>query len=547
MQKQSGDFILRCFERTMPNEKKAILTMGLKLTEKHFTMAMWEKQFKGGELREPAIKITGEICSKITQRSQNSIDLNDPHHLLCFELIKWLITLSSPEFSEGAQAKVEQRINYLSAVIAETEDSEMQEMLTTVKVAISTTILTKLPLLSTQPASKSTSATSPIITKKTPAKPPEEKPGSVDPKAKPSATPPSSPMPDKPQQEPLSPVQPAAQSVKPTLSLQESDRDETEPEYLGGRFFPRQYSQKLKRDSVKMQAFDSDKASPDIALIPCDQKRASNPAIALARERYLQKLKRSSSRMSRSDAPTIPFQLAGPEPSALILDTATKPKEPKNLWNITETVTDSNIVRIVKELLTTSKSLLLQGQKIGGIGVHCLSELLLSGDPPPTIKTLNLSSNPELFTEITLQGQKDAKLTSYAGAIGISTLLKETTSLKMLSLSQCVIPLISLNFIANGLRGNASLEFLDLTSSNLDDEAAIALCRALQEHPTLSILLLGDNCFTDASAKWLIDLVTENKKIIDIGVIGNNLSDTVIDQIEAQTLMNSGMSHPNVF
>jgi len=331
------------------------------------------------------------------------------------------------------------------------------------------------------------------------------------------------------------------------IPLQQPDTEDPEDLWQGARFFPKAMGDvlKLRRKSQQLHSPDATvEASSEITAIPTSP-RQSSAATSLIRDGYLGKLRRrKGSHLSRNgasapkssvDPSAKPPQLAGPDPVVEIVPSS----PPKNVWNITETITDENIVRVVGELLTTSKALLLQENQISGIGAHRLSELLLCRNPRPKIETLNLSMNQGLFSEIAPESQKTEKLSPYPGAIGIGGFLKETTSLEILSLRGCVIPLISLNFIVNGLRGNESLEFLDLSETNLDDEAALPLCRALEEHPKLCVLLLGENKFSDESAGCWIELVRKNQKIVLIDLAGNALSAEVMDQIASQCETNS--------
>jgi len=167
--------ILACFKRTMPEEKITLLTMKLKLNEKHFLMATLEKKFKGAGLSEQATKIVQEICLLITRRIKDNIDPNHPHHLLCFELINWLVaTVSSLGPSKEPHEKMLNRMGYLAALFVEDgvflsddpADEAMRTMLGSVKDMISVAANTK-------PRSKSLS--SPRYPNMKPPTPPTKK------------------------------------------------------------------------------------------------------------------------------------------------------------------------------------------------------------------------------------------------------------------------------------------------------------------------------------------------------------------------------------
>lgn len=170
----------------------------------------------------------------------------------------------------------------------------------------------------------------------------------------------------------------------------------------------------------------------------------------------------------------------------------------------------------------------------------------------PLLETLNLSGNKTLFTPLPTKMADRAKgterLNEFPAATAISELLEWHTTLKVLSLSECNIPQdnISLCFMSSGLRRNASLEFLDLSGNLLNDEAAIHICRALEDHHSLSILLLNDNNFSEnetmdnsTSGAWLLELVTTNTNITFIELSGNKLSAATIEKIEAQVQKNA--------
>ena len=85
-----------------------------------------------------------------------------------------------------------------------------------------------------------------------------------------------------------------------------------------------------------------------------------------------------------------------------------------------------------------------------------------------------------------------------------------------------------------------TLETLDLSVNELDNEGAIKICRAAAKHPKLCSLTLRGNKLTDQCATVFYELLKENRHIIhfDVDVADNKLSETTMIEIQRLLTLN---------
>lgn len=194
---------------------------------------------------------------------------------------------------------------------------------------------------------------------------------------------------------------------------------------------------------------------------------------------------------------------------------------------------DQDIPDVIAQIQPDTECIYLQKNGITGIGAVTLCKAL---ETHTAITQLNLSCNPNLFSEI--PANTPPYYCPHPAALALKTLLETNTSIKEIWLSACGFTSISASFFANGLRGNASLEFFDIGSNCLTDDGAIMLFEALNEHPTLFSLALDENNLTDTAGKALLALVQSNTHITFVRFDKNLISETLADEIQAQVNAN---------
>ncbi|MBX9587090.1 MAG: hypothetical protein K2X50_07500 [Gammaproteobacteria bacterium] len=197
-------------------------------------------------------------------------------------------------------------------------------------------------------------------------------------------------------------------------------------------------------------------------------------------------------------------------------------------------VLDQDIPELLRQIRPDTERIDLNLKQITGTVLVPLCESLIKHK---SIRQINLSCNPTLFNEIS--SSKSPNSHPYPAALALKELLEATTSLKDLWLSDCrPLSTTCAGLIANGLRDNQSLEFLDIGDNNLSDEGAIMIFEAIYRHPTFRYLAIDGNQLTEEAGKELLNLVKSNTKITYVKFDGNKISDSLAEEIKAQAYAN---------
>lgn len=182
----------------------------------------------------------------------------------------------------------------------------------------------------------------------------------------------------------------------------------------------------------------------------------------------------------------------------------------------------------------------LQRNKIGGRGANQLCEYLLTR---PSLEILDVSNNEHLFSEIpqTRQNIRDSTgligAQGYLGANAFKELLTHHPGLAYLMINQCGLTDFGANIIANGFK-ESSLVFLELSNNEITDTGAIAICRALTSHKTITTILLDGNNLTDTCSSQLLSLVELTTQITTLEINDTKISKPQMDKIKAQVKKN---------
>lgn len=197
-------------------------------------------------------------------------------------------------------------------------------------------------------------------------------------------------------------------------------------------------------------------------------------------------------------------------------------------------LTDADMPNILSEIREDTIRIELQKNNLTGTGIVALCEKLKAHQ---SICQLNLSCNPDLFKEI--PAKKSPTSCQYPAALAIKELLEANISIKELWISECGFSsTICMSFLANGLRRNESLEFLDIGVNGLTDDGAIMLFDALSRHPNMRFLAIDGNELTDKSGERLLALVRSKTQITFLRFDRNKISDKLMLEIQTQVLAN---------
>ncbi len=162
-----GAAVLECFTKNLPGEPTKLLTTKRTFSDTDFSTEKWTKHIKESFLQEDIKELTTTICEHISERMRERIDPNHPHHLMCFELIMWLITTLHTlennkidgDITDANRKKINARINYISALTTDRtifspdkeDDKKLIETLKKINGILLTRILQKFLTNSTSP------------------------------------------------------------------------------------------------------------------------------------------------------------------------------------------------------------------------------------------------------------------------------------------------------------------------------------------------------------------------------------------------------------
>ena len=83
------------------------------------------------------------------------------------------------------------------------------------------------------------------------------------------------------------------------------------------------------------------------------------------------------------------------------------------------------------------------------------------------------------------------------------------------------------------LQKNCKVKEIRLKKSNLTDEGFIIICKALENHNTITNLNFSKNRITEKSLENILTLIKSNKNLKSINLDGNNYSTNIKDKIKS--------------
>lgn len=178
-----------------------------------------------------------------------------------------------------------------------------------------------------------------------------------------------------------------------------------------------------------------------------------------------------------------------------------------------EFIEDSSLWLLDEYLKTSPETteIHLQNNKITSIGTIELCGLL---SEHKILEKLNCSSNNKLFSWCT---NEDLQLKGWAAVKAFSQLVGNHSCLKELNISDCGLTPEGAECLAEGLKKNHALEFLDLSNNPIGIEGFKVICQALHEHPRIQSLMVMGIKLDDSCGQAICELLEHNPRITLIG------------------------------
>ena len=138
-----------------------------------------------------------------------------------------------------------------------------------------------------------------------------------------------------------------------------------------------------------------------------------------------------------------------------------------------------------------------------------------------------------------------APVANFIGADGANSLaqaLRVNTSLSFLNLSLNLIGARGANSLASALRINTSLSSLDLSRNSIGDEGANSLAEALRVNTSVSSLNLGNNSIGDEAANSLAETVRVNASLSSLNLSTNSIRGEGLNSLAQALRVNTSLS-----
>ena len=201
---------------------------------------------------------------------------------------------------------------------------------------------------------------------------------------------------------------------------------------------------------------------------------------------------------------------------------------------------------------TSISSLDLSDNAILAVGANSLAQALKVNT---SLSSLDLHSGfiqpefenipAEAFRGNTIVYFLGVRVSNFIGAEGANSLaqaLRVNTSLSFLNLSRNFIGVRGANSLAQALRVNTSLSSLDLSCNSIGDEGANSLAEALRVNTSVSSLNLANNSIGNEGANSLAKALRENASLSSLNLSTNSIGGEGANSLVQALRVNTSLS-----